>query len=76
MPVCPCDCSCCPGCCGDCCVAGRLRYLFISAFIVTAQNGFGLDVDPLLHLCRETWGEEVLWDAVKDLPHGLLKLED
>jgi ankyrin repeat protein len=46
--------------------------LFISAFIVTAQNGFGLDVDPLLHLCRETWGEEVLFDAVKDLPHGAL----
>jgi len=47
-----------------------LRHNFISALIVTAQNGFGHDVDPFLGLCRETWGEEVLFDAVKDLPHG------
>jgi hypothetical protein len=41
---------------------------FISALIVTAQNGFGRDVAPFLALCRETRGEEVLWDAVKDIP--------
>jgi hypothetical protein len=49
---------------------------FLSALIVTAQNGFGRDVEPFLALCRETWGEEVLWDAVKDLPHGALNLKD
>jgi hypothetical protein len=27
-------------------------------------------VEPFLALSRETWGEEILWDAVKDLPHG------
>jgi ankyrin repeat protein len=41
---------------------------FISVLILTAQNGFGRDVAPLLILCHETWGEEVLWDAIKDLP--------
>ena len=25
-------------------------------------------------LCRETWGEEALFDALKDLPHGRLRL--
>ena len=55
--------------------AAARRHLFISAFIVTAQNGFGLDLDHALHLCRETWGEEVLFDAVKDLPHGAVKLK-
>ena len=44
-----------------------LRTPFITALILTAQNGFGLDVLPFLALCRETWGEEILWDAVKDL---------
>jgi hypothetical protein len=51
------------------------RDLFITAFIVTAQNGFGHDVDPFLALCHETWDEEVLWDAVKDLPHGCVRRE-
>ena len=51
------------------------RDLFISALIITAQNGFGYDVDPYLALCRETWAEEVLWDAVKDLPHGRARQE-
>ena len=50
--------------------AAALRFNFISCLILTAQNGFGRDVEPFLALCRETWGEEVLWDAVKDLPHG------
>ncbi len=43
-------------------------YNFVSALIVTAQNGFGRDVEPFLALSRETRGEEILWDAVKDLP--------
>ena len=43
---------------------------FISSLILAAQNGFGGDVDHLLGLCRETWGEEQWWGAVKDLPHG------
>ncbi len=47
-----------------------LRHNFISCLILAAQNGFGRDVEPFLALCHETWGEEVLWDAVKDLPHG------
>jgi hypothetical protein len=38
-----------------------------------AQNGFGRDVEPFLALSRETWGEEILFDAVKDLPHGALQ---
>ena len=53
----------------------RLRHNFISALIVTAQHGFGYDVDPFLGLSRETWGEEILWDAVKDLPHGRARRE-
>ena len=56
--------------------AEALRYNFISCLILTAQNGFGRDVDHLLPLCRETWGEEQWWDAVKDLRHGALKLQD
>ncbi len=43
---------------------------FLSALIVTAQNGFGRDVEPFLALSHETWDEEVLWDAIKDLPQG------
>ncbi len=43
---------------------------FISCLILAAQNGFGRDVEPFLALSRETWGEEVLWDAVKDLRNG------
>ena len=55
--------------------AERRRTGFISALIVTAQHGFARDVDPFLALCKETWGEEVLWDAVKDLPHGRVRQE-
>ena len=55
--------------------ADARRRLFISAFIATAQNGFGLDLDHALHLCRETWGEEDLFNAVIDLPHGAVKLK-
>ena len=51
------------------------RFNFISCLILTAQNGFGHDVDPFVALCRETWGEEILFDALKDLPHGKLKLK-
>ena len=51
------------------------RYNFISCLILTAQIGFGHDVDPFVALCRETWGEEILFDALKDLPHGKLKLK-
>ncbi len=54
---------------------GALRYNFLSCLILTAQNGFGQDVEPFLALCRETWGEEQLWAAVKDLPHGTLRRE-
>ena len=53
----------------------RLRYNFISCLILTAQNGFGQDVEPFLALSRETWGEEQWWDAVKDLPHGCARRE-
>ena len=55
--------------------AEALRYNFISCLILTAQNGFGQDVDHLTALCRETWGEEQWWDAVKDLPHGRVRRE-
>ena len=55
--------------------ADARRRLFISALIATAQNGFGLDLDHALHLCRETWGEEDLFNAVIDLPHGAVKLK-
>jgi hypothetical protein len=51
------------------------RFNFISCLILTAQNGFGRDVDPFVALCRETWGEEILFDALKDLPHGKLMLK-
>ncbi len=37
-----------------------LRYNFISCLILTAQNGFGQDVDHVTALCRETWGEHQL----------------
>ena len=50
--------------------AEALRHNFISCLILTAQNGFGQDVDHLAALCQETWGEHQWWDAVKDLPHG------
>ena len=56
--------------------AAAHRHLFISAFIVTAQNGYGRDVDHALHLAHETWDEEQLFDAVKDLPHGALRQMD
>ena len=52
----------------------KLRQGFISALIVTAQNGYARDVDPFVGLCRETWGEEALFDALKDLPHGRKRL--
>jgi len=51
------------------------RFNFISCLILTAQNGFGRDVDPFVALCRETWGEEILFDALKDLPHGRARQE-
>ena len=47
---------------------------FISALIITAQNGYAREVDPFVGLCRETWGEEALFDALKDLPHGKKRL--
>ena len=47
---------------------------FISALICAAQNGYAREVDPFVGLCRETWGEEALFDALKDLPHGRLRL--
>jgi hypothetical protein len=50
---------------------------FLSAFILTGMNGYGRDVDPLLGaVAQETWGEEILFDAVKDLPHGALQKRD
>ena len=49
---------------------------FVSCLILTAQNGFGRDVEPFLALSRETWGEEQLWAAIKDLPHGALELKE
>ena len=52
-----------------------LRYNFISCLILTAQNGFGRDVYPFVALCRETYGEEQLWAAIKDLPHGRVRRE-
>ena len=55
--------------------ADALRYNFLSCLILAAQNGFGQDVEPFLALCRETWGEEQLWAAVKDLPHGCVRQE-
>ena len=55
--------------------AEALRYNFLSCLFLAAQNGFGQDVEPFLALSRETWGEEQLWDAVKDLPHGRLRQE-
>ena len=53
-----------------------LRHNCISCLILAAQNGFGRDVEPFLALSRETWEEEILFDAVKDLPHGALQKED
>jgi hypothetical protein len=53
-----------------------LRHNFISCLVIAAQNGFGQDVEPFLALCHETWCEEQLLDAVKDLPHGALPLRD
>jgi hypothetical protein len=55
--------------------AERLRYNFLSCLFLAAQNGFGQDVEPFLGLSRETWGEEQLWAAVKDLPHGRARQE-
>jgi len=43
---------------------------FISALILTAMNGYQEDVAPFLALSRETWGEEILWDACKDVRYG------
>ena len=47
--------------------AQAASYNFISCLIITAQNGFGVNVVPLLSLNREMRGEEILWDAVKDI---------
>ena len=55
--------------------ADALRYNFLSCLFLAAQNGFGQDVEPFLALSRETWGEEQLWAAVKDLPHGRVRQE-
>ena len=55
--------------------ADALRYNFLTCLFLTAQNGFGRDVEPFLALPRETWGEEQLWAAIKDLPHGALELK-
>ena len=52
----------------------KQRQGFISALIIAAQNGYAREVDPFVGLCRETWGEEALFDALKDLPHGKLRL--
>ncbi len=53
-----------------------LRHNFLSCLIITAQNGYGEDVEPFLALSYETWCEEQLWDAIKDRPHGALKLKN
>lgn len=42
----------------------------ISALILTAMNKYEVDVAPFLALSRETWGEEMLWDAAKDVRYG------
>jgi len=55
--------------------ADALRHNFLSCLILAAQNGCGQDVEPFLALSWETWGEEQLWDAVKDLPHGCARKE-
>ena len=55
--------------------ADALRYNFLSCLFLAAQNGFGQDVEPFLALSRETWDEEQLWAAVKDLPHGRARQE-
>ena len=46
------------------------RDAFLTSLIITAQNGFHADVDPFVGLCHETWDEEQIFDALKDLPHG------
>ena len=51
----------------------NLRHNFISCLVILAQNGYGREVDPFAGLCRETWREEALFDALKDLPHGALR---
>jgi ankyrin repeat protein len=48
-------------------------YNFVSALILVAQNGFGQNVEHLIALSRETWGEHQWLNAVKNLPHGALK---
>jgi hypothetical protein len=52
-----------------------LRSNFLSCLALTARNGFARDVEPFLALCRETWGEEQLWAAARDLPHGRARQE-
>ena len=47
---------------------------FITMLVCAAQNGYAREVEPFVSLCRETWGEEALFDALKDLPHGRLRL--
>jgi hypothetical protein len=49
-------------------VSDTLRHNFISSLIVAASNGFAREVEPFLALSHETWDEEILWDAVKDVP--------
>ena len=38
----------------------------IELLIRSAQNGYASEVNPFVGLNRETWGEEQLWDAIKD----------
>jgi hypothetical protein len=46
---------------------------FISALILTGMNKYDEEVAPFLALSRETWGEEILWDALKDKQYGAEK---
>ena len=49
-----------------------LRENFISSLVACAQNGYAREANPFVGLCREVWGDEQLFDALKDLPHGPL----
>ena len=42
----------------------------LECLTLIAQNGYAREVDPLVGLCRETWGDDELMGAVVDLPHG------
>ena len=49
-----------------------LRENFICSLVACAQNGYAREANPFVGLCREVWGDEQLFDALKDLPHGPL----